>query len=418
MDMKNSAEQSKEKEPETTVLIKKIVDPDKNRKIDLQQAYGIAESVKITGFIHPIAVKKISIGRGSEARKRVLLVAGAHRLEAARHLGHERIPCKYVDGDETFVQLVKIGEDLFRKHVTILRRSELLAKWYDLLSKEEFSGQLGQKGKRGRPKGGISMAARNLPIGSSMEARRKLIQRAHTIARIKPQAKEAAIKAGLEDNQEALLAVAKAQGRKAQLRKIEVLAKSSSNRRDKIADAEGTTIGKRCKAVKHGKTPKHADTTIDQLEELWKKHGRELWKYAPFVVREEFLGTLRKAKCKAMIDAVQFVRDAFQGRKQVFVKALYVLAKRRGLSEKSVRAILKQLGYHRTRPRLDPSSGWRYRNTNKSWEDEIPVFRNPALSGFHEAEDTPEQSTSVTSIASSSLNSGKDPLGDAEYFKL
>jgi hypothetical protein len=76
-----------------------------------------------------------------------------------------------------------------------------------------------------------------------VEARRKIIQRAGKIARIKPEAKQAAISAGLDDNQQALLVIAAANGRKAQLRKVAKLTNSSADPQDKDNAAEPDADG-------------------------------------------------------------------------------------------------------------------------------------------------------------------------------
>jgi hypothetical protein len=93
-----------------------------------------------------------------------VLVAGAHRLAAARHLSYERIKCVYIDyDDETSVQLVQVGEDLFRKHVTVLRQAEQVTKWYELVSKDYVYGQVDRKNKRGRPPSGALRPAKHQP---------------------------------------------------------------------------------------------------------------------------------------------------------------------------------------------------------------------------------------------------------------
>jgi ParB family chromosome partitioning protein len=179
--------------------------PESDRKLDHDLACSIAESARIVGFIQPIAVRKVKVERGSKVRMKIAVIAGAHRLQAARLLGHERIDCKFIENDdETFAQLVQIGEQLFRKHLTVLSQSELVMKWYELVFADRVSGQDGQKRKRGRPRGGDSEAARTLPIGRSEHARRKIIQRAKKIAGITPEAKTAATDAGLAGNQKAL----------------------------------------------------------------------------------------------------------------------------------------------------------------------------------------------------------------------
>jgi ParB-like chromosome segregation protein Spo0J len=161
-----------------------------------------------------------------------VLVAGAHRLAAARHLGYERIHCEFIYyNDDITAQLVQVGEDLYRKHVTVLRHAELVTRWYELLTKDYVYGQVDRKNKRGRPPSGTSRIARDLPLGTTVEARRKIIQRAKRIARIQPEAKQAAIDAGLDNNQRALLAIAAKGGRKAQLRKVAKLTKRSDDQR-------------------------------------------------------------------------------------------------------------------------------------------------------------------------------------------
>ena len=188
------------------------------------------------------------------------------------------------------------------------------------------------------PPSGISRIARDLPLGTSVEARRKIIQRARKIARIQPEAKQAAISAGLDDNQRALLAIAAANGRKAQLRKVAKLTNSSDDQQDIGDAAEPDTDGSEeadepKKRRQHSSTASHPETSFEQLEELWQKHFREPWLYAPFGERERFIGMLRRARTKAPTDSVRFVKDVFQGREKVYARDLYALAQSRGLSK-------------------------------------------------------------------------------------
>ena len=112
-----------------SVRIGRILDPRPDRELDYTLALSIAESARTIGFLHPIAVRKVQTERKGRIRTKTVLVAGAHRLAAARHLGHERIDCLFVSNDDdTSVQLVQVGEDLFRKHLTVLRRAELVTK--------------------------------------------------------------------------------------------------------------------------------------------------------------------------------------------------------------------------------------------------------------------------------------------------
>lgn len=156
--------------------IGKILDPEPDRELDHDVVSSMVKSARTIGILHPIAVRKIQTKRKGKLRTKTVLVAGAHRLEAARCLRYERIDCIYIDyDDDTTVKLVQIGEDLFRKHLTILRGAELFAKWYELVSKDNVYGQVDWKNKLGRPPSGVSKIARDVPLGGSTEAKRKMI---------------------------------------------------------------------------------------------------------------------------------------------------------------------------------------------------------------------------------------------------
>ena len=386
-----------------SVRISKILDPEPDRELDYALVFSIAESARTIGLLHPIAVRKLQIERKGKLRTKTVLVAGAHRLAAARHLGYERIQCIYLDyDDDVSVELVQIGEDLFRKHVTVLRHAELVAKWYELVSKDYVYGQVDRKNKRGRPRSGISRVARDLPLGTSVEARRKIIQRARKIARIQPEAKQAAISSGLDDNQQALLAIAAANGRKAQLRKVAKLTNSSAAQQgigdaakpetDGSEAADGPESQRRRKNV----APSHPETSFEQLEELWQKEFRELWTYAPFEVRERFISMLRRARSKAPTDAVRFVKDVFQGREVVYARDLYALAKSRGVSKGAVQIALKVLGHPRKRQGYWSFGRYYYRNINRNWTNELRAISNSELVGRRQSANHAGAETNTT----------------------
>jgi hypothetical protein len=126
------------------------------------------------------------------------------------------------------------------------------------------------------------------------------------------------------------------------------------------------------------------ETTFEQLEERWQKELRELWMYASNGVRERFIAMLRRARSKAHTDYLQFVRDVFQGRGKVYAKELYALAKRRGLSKKSVRMVLNGLCYPRKRSGYGSSGRYYYRNRNVDWKEELVKVSEAELGGREE----------------------------------
>jgi ParB-like nuclease domain len=138
-----------------SVRVSKILDPEPDRELDWALVFSITESARTIGFLHPIAVREHHIERKGKLQTKTVLVAGAHRLAAARRLDYERIDCIYIEyHDDTTVKLVQIGEDLFRKQLTVLRHAELLTEWYRLVSKDFVYGQFDRKNKRGRPPNG------------------------------------------------------------------------------------------------------------------------------------------------------------------------------------------------------------------------------------------------------------------------
>jgi hypothetical protein len=365
-----------------SVRVSKIVDPNSIRELDDDLVNSIAESAQVVGLIQPIAVRKVKVERDGKVSTKIVVVAGAHRLQAARILGHRRIDCRFIENDDvSFVQLVQIGEQLFRKHLSVLSQSELLTKWCELVFADRVSGQDGQKRKRGRPRGGESEAARYLPVGRSEHARRHLIRRAKKISGITPEAKEATIDGGLADNQNALLAIANISGRKAQLRKVASLVNDAGESGVDV-DTEGKGNSEQPKKRREEKTDAgRPDTTFAQLEEVWDKHCRRLWKYLPQLERERFIGVLRRALCKAHRNVLAFVRDVFTGREQVAPSDLYALAKKRGLPKKEVRFVVKSQGHRLKRIGRYRHSKAYYLNYNKNWEQDLPKISEGELTG-------------------------------------
>ncbi len=212
--------------------------PDRLRHMDEQRVLDMMESFKKIGQMTPIQVR--IIGDGDD----VVLVAGRHRLEAARRLGWDKILINVVEGDEIDYRLWEIAENLHRAELTVLERSQHLAEWIRLFQEhgEEHLKQvqdavadverlpasqigpigssLASKGGRAstprvgksahpsKPGGaqpndaGISAAAKEFAVD------RREVRRARKIDAISPEAKQAARVAGLEKNQSALLKVA------------------------------------------------------------------------------------------------------------------------------------------------------------------------------------------------------------------
>jgi ParB-like chromosome segregation protein Spo0J len=156
-------------------------------------------------------VRRIKKGLG-----RVLaLVAGRHRLEAARTLEWEHIDAFIMEGNDNDARIWQLMENLYRGDLTSLQRAEHVAELVQLVRDGEKGGQLAHPGGQQPHDRGISRAAKILGFT------REEVRRSEAIAGISEEAKEKAKEKGLDKNQSALLKIAKEQGSEAQLTKIE-----------------------------------------------------------------------------------------------------------------------------------------------------------------------------------------------------
>lgn len=200
------------------------------RPVNEETVVRLMESIRRIGLRTPLSVRLVDgfdAGDGEIVDGQPVLVTGAHRLEAVRRLGWERVEC-FVLSDETEAQarMWEIAENLHRAELTELERSEHVAEWIAIAEQAAAEAEAarqkdgrvaGKKScqsdtKRGRPKSGVNQASRELIIpGKTDEARRLNAHRAVKVASLTPEAKEAAREVGLDDNRSALLAAAKAE---------------------------------------------------------------------------------------------------------------------------------------------------------------------------------------------------------------
>ena len=90
----------------------------RRRELDRKKVKGLADSITEIGLLNPITVRST----GDE----YVLVAGRHRLEAAKLLDWSTIPAVVVDLDEVDRLLAEIDENLIRNDLSDLERAEHL----------------------------------------------------------------------------------------------------------------------------------------------------------------------------------------------------------------------------------------------------------------------------------------------------
>jgi ParB/RepB/Spo0J family partition protein len=194
---------------------------ERRRTINTENVRTLAASMKAIGLQTPITVVPHKVG----ATSRVVLVAGLHRVEAAKALGWESIPALLVVGGGNDHRRWQIEENLNRADLIALDRAEAIADWVRLIeTPRSVSGQNVHQSP-GRPLGGIAEAARSLRVpGPTEEARRKVVERAIKVDRMSDEAKDMARALGLADKQSALIAIAKEPTPATQVAKVHALA--------------------------------------------------------------------------------------------------------------------------------------------------------------------------------------------------
>jgi len=216
------------------------------RDADADKVSALAESMKAIGLQTPISVWTPDDG------ETVRLVAGRHRLEAARLLGWDRIDCMVVNLSDLDRRMWDISENLHRAELTVTERAECIAEWLRLVEQRQTAQVAPNESKRTdgrghRPQGGVNAATRELGID------RTEAHRAVKIDALPEEVKAEARVLHLEDNQTALLKATKQPTKEDQLRALREHSvmrsapKPQSLARDPLNDFE--TVEKQMDAV-------------------------------------------------------------------------------------------------------------------------------------------------------------------------
>lgn len=100
----------------------------RKRKLDEAKVRSLAESLQIVGQLQPITVARREYGN-------YRMIAGLHRLEAAKLLGWETIEAQEFEGDVVAAELAEIDENLMRNDLTVLEEGEHLARRQELVGR-------------------------------------------------------------------------------------------------------------------------------------------------------------------------------------------------------------------------------------------------------------------------------------------
>lgn len=165
-------------ERETLFISNITVPAHRARGLNPEAVARLAESIKRIGLQTPISV------RYDEETGDVALVAGLHRLEAMRALGHDTIPAVYTEGTADDARMWEIAENLHRADLSAVERAEHIEEWRKLSAK--VASDLPPSGGAQPKEAGIRKAARELGVSHTT------VQNAAKIANLPPEVKDQA----------------------------------------------------------------------------------------------------------------------------------------------------------------------------------------------------------------------------------
>jgi len=230
------------------------------RKMAKENVADLATSIGMIGLRNPITVLP------PDAAGQYPLVAGRHRLEACRLLGHPEIEAAIIE-DKIAAELWEISENLHRAELTAMQRSIQIGRWIKLTAEKlkrdqrdgANSGQVGPikprahrstGGRRGPKETGTNAAARELGI-SEASAKRSV-----TIAGLTAAAQKEAERLGLDNNQRELERAARLPGAENQKRSLQNAASERDRRKEEAARIQAN--------LDRAATPKTGDAIFDR----------------------------------------------------------------------------------------------------------------------------------------------------------
>ncbi len=98
----------------------------RRRTVNRQKVAELAESIQDIGLLNPVSVNRAEGG--------YLLIAGLHRLEAAKVAGWATIPATLVTLGDLDAELAEIDENLIRSELSVLEKGDHLTRREEILS--------------------------------------------------------------------------------------------------------------------------------------------------------------------------------------------------------------------------------------------------------------------------------------------
>lgn len=124
------------------VPVEMIVTGERVRKLNQKSTEELSLSLGEFGLMQPIHIRytKMLVDKG-RAKRVPLLVAGAHRLQAAKLLGWPQIECIEVDDDDVSAKMWEISENLKRKELSKTERDKCVREYAVLLQEQRLQSR-------------------------------------------------------------------------------------------------------------------------------------------------------------------------------------------------------------------------------------------------------------------------------------
>ncbi|MBC06325.1 ParB/RepB/Spo0J family partition protein [Thalassospira sp.] len=248
------------------------------RAVDQDHVAVIADSIRQCGrVLQPITISRKFATRDA-LRPEMTLLAGAHRLAAAKLAGLDVIPAEIVDDIKPLqAKLIEIDENLLRHELNPLDRAVFLAerkRIYEELHPETKAGVAGAKAKHGSASDTMSFAK---DAADRLGFNPRTIERSVKIATsLSPEVRKNLVGTDLSKNQSELLLLAK-QEPDAQIKIVELILDQKHGVKSVKAALERTS----------GKPKVVADTTQAEIKKLM-----DAWRHSGLTARRTFVREL------------------------------------------------------------------------------------------------------------------------------
>lgn len=242
------------------------------RAVDPDHVAVIADSIRQCGrVLQPVAITQTLAGDW-------MLVAGAHRLAAARMVGHTEIPVViHEELNGLQAKLIEIDENLLRHELNPLDRAVFLAerkRVYEKMHPETKNGAQGGKGGKTNENDTMSFSK---DAAEKIGLNPRTIERSVRIATsLSPEVRKNLVGTELSKNQSELLLLAK-QEPDAQVKIVELILDQKDGVKSVKAAIERTS----------GKPKMVADTTQAEIKKLM-----DAWRHSGLTARRTFVREL------------------------------------------------------------------------------------------------------------------------------